>query len=220
MQDLPDCQPRGTGPAVVRTNWPPAASRRRSLKCFDTRTSGDKRDASRTVGPMVAAVDAIEVSTDGLTPAEVLDRLEELVREKMTSNSVGEHSSLSRWLLASGRIRYPSCRKPLRRSLPNRLWQAFLKIPRPLDGGGRVSYPLPGRAADAADRRRAGDVEPSKQPRSRAHRAVLPAATQLRRPRDVAEIRSAFAGCSIRSTQFPSIAKAPAWLDSKKHFAG
>jgi cytidylate kinase len=46
----------------------------------------DERDASRTVGPMIAALDAIEVSTDGLTPAEVLDRLEELVRQKMTSN--------------------------------------------------------------------------------------------------------------------------------------
>ena len=45
----------------------------------------DERDAARSVGPMVAAADAIEVSTDGLTPAEVLDRLEELVRQKMTS---------------------------------------------------------------------------------------------------------------------------------------
>jgi cytidylate kinase len=44
----------------------------------------DERDASRAVGPMVAAADAIEVSTDGLTPGEVLDRLEELVRQKMT----------------------------------------------------------------------------------------------------------------------------------------
>ena len=46
----------------------------------------DQRDASRAVGPMVAAADAIEVSTDGLTPAEVLDQLEELVRQKMTSS--------------------------------------------------------------------------------------------------------------------------------------
>lgn len=43
----------------------------------------DQRDASRAVGPMVAASDAVEVSTNGLTPEAVLDRLEALVREKM-----------------------------------------------------------------------------------------------------------------------------------------
>lgn len=43
----------------------------------------DQRDANRAVGPMVAASDAVEVSTDDLTPDEVLDRLEALVREKM-----------------------------------------------------------------------------------------------------------------------------------------
>jgi cytidylate kinase len=46
----------------------------------------DQRDATRAVGPMVAAEDAIEVSTDGLTPAEVLDQLEDLVRQKMTAS--------------------------------------------------------------------------------------------------------------------------------------
>lgn len=45
----------------------------------------DQLDAGRAVGPMVAALDAIEVPTDGLSPEEVLDRLEELVREKMPS---------------------------------------------------------------------------------------------------------------------------------------
>jgi cytidylate kinase len=43
----------------------------------------DQRDATRTVGPMVAASDAIEVPTDGLSPEQVLDRLEALVRQKM-----------------------------------------------------------------------------------------------------------------------------------------
>lgn len=43
----------------------------------------DQRDANRAIGPMVAARDAIEVPTDGLTPDEVLDRLETLVRAKM-----------------------------------------------------------------------------------------------------------------------------------------
>jgi cytidylate kinase/pantoate ligase/cytidylate kinase len=45
----------------------------------------DQSDASRETGPMVAAEDAIEVPTDGLSPEEVLDRLESLVREKMKS---------------------------------------------------------------------------------------------------------------------------------------
>jgi len=43
----------------------------------------DRSDSSRDVGPLVAADDAIEVSTDGLSPDEVLDRLEALVRQRM-----------------------------------------------------------------------------------------------------------------------------------------
>lgn len=43
----------------------------------------DRSDSSRDVGPLVAADDAIEVSTDGLSPEEVLDRLEALVRQRM-----------------------------------------------------------------------------------------------------------------------------------------
>jgi cytidylate kinase len=42
----------------------------------------DASDAGREVGPLVAAPDAIEVNTDGLTPQQVLDRLEQIVREK------------------------------------------------------------------------------------------------------------------------------------------
>jgi cytidylate kinase len=45
----------------------------------------DTSDATRAVGPMVAAGDAVEVATDGLNAEQVLDRLEALVREKMTS---------------------------------------------------------------------------------------------------------------------------------------
>ena len=45
----------------------------------------DTSDATRTVGPMIAASDATEVATDGLNPEQVLDRLEALVREKMKS---------------------------------------------------------------------------------------------------------------------------------------
>jgi cytidylate kinase len=42
----------------------------------------DHRDATRSVGALVKAPDAIEVSTDGLTPDEVIDRLERIVRSK------------------------------------------------------------------------------------------------------------------------------------------
>jgi len=44
----------------------------------------DREDASRSVGPLVPAADALEVCTDGLTLEEVVDRLEGLAREKMT----------------------------------------------------------------------------------------------------------------------------------------
>jgi cytidylate kinase len=43
----------------------------------------DRRDATRTVGRLTPAADAIEVSTDDLTTDAVVDRLERLVREKM-----------------------------------------------------------------------------------------------------------------------------------------
>jgi cytidylate kinase len=42
----------------------------------------DQRDATRSVGALVKAADAIEVSTDGLTPDEVIARLEDIVRSK------------------------------------------------------------------------------------------------------------------------------------------
>ncbi len=43
----------------------------------------DESDATREVGPLVAAADAVHVNTDGLSPEEVVDRLEALVRAKM-----------------------------------------------------------------------------------------------------------------------------------------
>src|SRR5436190_3221603 len=42
----------------------------------------DQRDASRPVGALVKAPDAIEVSTNGLAPDEVVARLEQIVRSK------------------------------------------------------------------------------------------------------------------------------------------
>lgn len=43
----------------------------------------DLRDASRDVGPLKPAADAIEFNTDGLSPGEVVARLEDLVRARM-----------------------------------------------------------------------------------------------------------------------------------------
>lgn len=43
----------------------------------------DESDAGREVGPLVAADDAVHVNTDGLSPEEVVDRLEALVRARM-----------------------------------------------------------------------------------------------------------------------------------------
>jgi cytidylate kinase len=42
----------------------------------------DQRDAARPVGALIKADDAIEVFTDGLTPDEVVNKLEEIVRSK------------------------------------------------------------------------------------------------------------------------------------------
>jgi cytidylate kinase len=42
----------------------------------------DDRDRTRSVGALVKANDAIEVSTNGLSPAEVVARLEEIARSK------------------------------------------------------------------------------------------------------------------------------------------
>lgn len=48
----------------------------------------DEGDASRSVGPLVKAADAIEVCTDGLSRDDVLTRLESLVRARMPSPCV------------------------------------------------------------------------------------------------------------------------------------
>jgi cytidylate kinase len=42
----------------------------------------DERDRRRVVGPLLMAADAIEVSTDGMSPDDVIDRLCELVRSR------------------------------------------------------------------------------------------------------------------------------------------
>lgn len=49
---------------------------------LETQRLRDHRDRSRSVGALVKAADAIEVSTDGLTPEEVVAELEKIVRSK------------------------------------------------------------------------------------------------------------------------------------------
>ena len=48
-------------------------------------TERDRRDANRPVGALVRAADAVEVLTDGLTAEQVVDRLEEIVRERQAT---------------------------------------------------------------------------------------------------------------------------------------
>ncbi len=43
----------------------------------------DDRDANRSVGPLRPAVDAVHVSTDGLTTLQVVDHLEAIARSRM-----------------------------------------------------------------------------------------------------------------------------------------
>jgi cytidylate kinase len=45
----------------------------------------DLSDSSRAVGPLMPAADAIQFSTDGLRPEEVVDRLEAIVRARMAA---------------------------------------------------------------------------------------------------------------------------------------
>lgn len=52
---------------------------------LDNQRERDRRDSSRAVGALRKAEDAIEVSTDGLTPDEVVARLEAIVRAKQTT---------------------------------------------------------------------------------------------------------------------------------------
>jgi len=49
----------------------------------------DRRDATRPVGALVKAADAVEVLTDGLTAEQVVDRLERFVRERVQGSGFG-----------------------------------------------------------------------------------------------------------------------------------
>ena len=67
-----DLQARGEAASFEETL---AAQRRR-----------DQQDAGRAVGPLRSAADAIRVSTDGLTPDQVVDRLESLARTRYSGS--------------------------------------------------------------------------------------------------------------------------------------
>jgi len=48
----------------------------------------DQRDATRPVGALVKAADAVEVLTDGLTPEEVVERLERIVTGRSQESGI------------------------------------------------------------------------------------------------------------------------------------
>jgi cytidylate kinase len=48
----------------------------------------DQQDASRPVGPLVAAPDAVEVFTDGMSVEQVVDCLESIVRDRRAEDSL------------------------------------------------------------------------------------------------------------------------------------
>jgi len=50
---------------------------------LEQQSERDRSDAARSVGPLVRAADAVELSTDGLSATAVVDRLEQIVREGM-----------------------------------------------------------------------------------------------------------------------------------------
>jgi cytidylate kinase len=47
----------------------------------------DQRDIERTFGGLAKAADSIELNTDGLTPDQVVDRLEQIVRDSQRARS-------------------------------------------------------------------------------------------------------------------------------------
>ncbi len=50
---------------------------------LEQQSQRDRSDATRSLGPLIRAADAVELSTDGLSATEVVDRLERIVRERM-----------------------------------------------------------------------------------------------------------------------------------------
>ena len=58
-----------------------ARGEKRALKeVLEQQDERDRRDVSRPVGGLVKAADAVEIITDGMTPEQVVDQLESIVR--------------------------------------------------------------------------------------------------------------------------------------------
>lgn len=74
----------------ARRRWHDLANRGEHIE-FDevlaNQRQRDQRDLRRAAGPLKKADDAIEISTDGLTADEVVERLEAVVRQHMTAET-------------------------------------------------------------------------------------------------------------------------------------
>ncbi len=70
----------------ARRRWRELTSRGESVSLDEVlakQIARDASDAGRNIGPLLQAADAVEIVTDGLSPDEVIDRLERLVRSRM-----------------------------------------------------------------------------------------------------------------------------------------
>ena len=83
VQDLPHRRRTRTRPSAATATSRPAAKTFPFDEVLANQQLRDQRDASRAVGALRKADDAIEVSTDGLSPEEVIARLEQIVRSKL-----------------------------------------------------------------------------------------------------------------------------------------
>ena len=161
----------------------------------------DQRNASRSVGPMVAAEDAIEVPTDGLTPDAVLDRLESLVRGTMKNRSraLNFRQCPDRYPIDCGRL-YSS------------FWRRL---------GFVAIFNL--RCQGASGCRRAAEpwcCQIIKAISIRSLSAWRATAGSTMWPGRPCSISRRFVGCSNRWTRFQSIARESAWAGSKRRSSG
>jgi CMP/dCMP kinase len=62
----------------------------------------DQRDAARTVGALIKAANAVEVLTDGLTLDQVVERLEELVKQSVQRSGFGAQAKEAETEASSG----------------------------------------------------------------------------------------------------------------------
>ena len=82
VQNLSHGRRSTSGPSAATAISSAAASKSPSTKCSTPSTTATSATAPAPSARCVKADDAIEVSTNGLSPAEVVARLEEIVRSK------------------------------------------------------------------------------------------------------------------------------------------